>query len=211
MKKGMLALLLVLLVILSGCNFIKDAASEISKRGKEETEETNNQELEAEKNSGGIGEADVTSSDDVQDLKLQIQKADKEAGITVENSELYSYLDEVVKADPKGGIPNDFSLFPNDIVANEDGSSSILFIAVNRLRAPIKSIYFDLTLGIKDGGYIFENEPVLLDEEYIGVIEKDSAIPFLIEINQADEALFTELTEENINMQIDNPDIEFEK
>ncbi|WP_208591438.1 hypothetical protein [Gracilibacillus suaedae] len=70
-------------------------------------------------------------------------------------------------------------MFPHDIVYNKDGSTSILFFGVNRLRAPIQSIYFELTLGNQNGDYIFEGMPVTLDEEYMGIIEKDSAVRFL--------------------------------
>jgi hypothetical protein len=155
-------------------------------------------------NNSGVGDA----TRQIEDLKLHIQKVDQEAGITAENNDLYSQLNEVIKADPKAGIPNDFSVYPHDIVYFDDGSSSVLFIGVNRLDAPIRNISFDLTLGNKSGEYIFDAEPVALTEDFIGILEKDSAVPFLIEITPEEEALFMELTEDNVELRLDNANID---
>ncbi|MFC4388919.1 hypothetical protein ACFOZ1_14040 [Gracilibacillus marinus] len=155
-------------------------------------------------NNSGVGDA----SRQIEDLTLQIQKVDQEAGITVENNDLYSQLNEVIKADPKAGLPNDFSVYPHDIVYFDDNSSSVLFIGVNRLDAPIRNISFDLTFGNKSGEYIFDAEPVALTEDFIGILEKDSAVPFLIEITPEEEALFMELTEDNVELRLDNANID---
>ncbi|WP_163581065.1 hypothetical protein [Gracilibacillus saliphilus] len=185
-----------------------DAASEVDTTD-EEVE--NNEEADDSQSETRVGTAGQATSGDVPDLKLQVQKADEEAGVTIENNEMYSQLNEIIKADPKAGIPNDFSVFPNDIVYNEDGSTSILFFGVNRLRAPIQSIYFELTLGNQNGDYIFEGMPVTLDEEYMGIIEKDSAVPFLLDVDPEDEGIFMELTEENIDLRLDNYDLELDE
>ncbi len=38
------------------------------------------------------------------------------------------------------------------------------------------------------------------------IIEKDSAVPFLLDIDPEDEDIFTKLTEENIHFRLDNYD-----
>lgn len=63
----------------------------------------------------------------MEDLNLQILKADEEAGLTFENSPIYSELQDLVESDPKLGYPNDFTLYPLDIVTYEDGRDAILF------------------------------------------------------------------------------------
>ncbi|ENH96041.1 hypothetical protein J416_12979 [Gracilibacillus halophilus YIM-C55.5] len=227
MKK--LYILVILMVMIAGCSHTNEEASKDTNTDVEsedttkanETDESNeenvdieNEEDEAEDTSENKGVDDFfnqPTNEDVPDLELQVQKIDKEDGITIENSELYSQLNEVIKADPKGGIPNDFSIYPHDLVYNEDGSTSIVFFAINRLHAPIRNIYFELTLGNKNGAYIFEKMPVTLDEEYVGIIKTDSAVPFLIDIYPEDEEIFMRLTEENIDLRLDNYDVELDE
>ncbi|WP_018932446.1 hypothetical protein [Gracilibacillus lacisalsi] len=168
------------------------------------------EELDDSESKATVGSSDKSQSSEVPDLKLQVTKVDEEQGITIENNEMYSQLNEVIKADPKAGFPNDFSVYPRDLVYNEDGGISILFLGVNRLDAPIQSIYFQLTLGKQNDNYIFENKPVTLHEEEFGKIETDSAVPFLLDVNPEDEEIFMDLTEENIDIRLDHTEVELE-
>ncbi|SHM54534.1 hypothetical protein [Gracilibacillus kekensis] len=172
----------------------------------DETENT--EDTEATEDSESIGQSETSLN--IPDLKLQLQKIDKEAGKTIENNVMYAQLNAAIEADPKKGLPNDFSVYPYNIVDYEDGSMSLLFFAVNRLHAPIKNIYFEITLGnVNTGEYIYEQTPVTLEEDTFGIINTDSTIPFLLDINQEGEALLNQLTNENGELLIENTELDF--
>ncbi|MBU8564979.1 hypothetical protein [Virgibacillus pantothenticus] len=135
---------------------------------------------------------------------MELQKQDMDVGMTIENNEIYSVLDEAIKADPKMGVPNDFSLYPFDISVNPDGSRSILFLAINRLKDPIKNITFDMTFGNKEGEYIYENEKLVLTEDEFGILNPDSAIPFMLDVTPEQEQLFNRLTKDNVHLEMAN-------
>ncbi len=158
--------------------------------------------------SPGIG-GTTQKSVNAPDLTLQVQNVDAEAGVTVENNEIYRQLNQSVRAEPKAGYPNDFTIYPHDIVYHQDGSSSVLFLAVNRLDTPVKNIYLEISLGNRETGeYIYESAEVMLDEEQVGTIETDSAMPFLVDISPEDEEIFFGLTETTADVQINDYDFE---
>lgn len=220
MKKIVWMLLLVGTLLMAGCSLGKDDDSAEKDSNTDVVNETENndttpeedetkEEPEEEQTEENNNAVEGATAGDMPDLQLQVQKADEEAGITIENNEIYSQLAEVIKADPKAGIPNDFSVYPHDIVYNEDGSSSVLFIGVNRTDRPIRNISFDLTLGDNDGNYIFEGQEVLLDENSVGVLQQDSAVPFLLGITKEDEDIFKTLNESNVDIRLDNAQVDF--
>lgn len=222
MKKIVWMLLLVGTLLMAGCSLgidddseekdsNTDAVNETEKNDTtpEEAEKDTDEEADGEQTEENNNAIDGATAADMPDLQLQVQKADEEAGITIENNEIYSQLAEVIKADPKAGIPNDFSVYPHDIVYNEDGSSSVLFIGVNRTDKPIRNISFELTLGDNDGNYIFEGQEVLLDENSVGVLQQDSAVPFLLGITKEDEDIFKTLTQSNVDIRLDNAQVDF--
>ena len=147
----------------------------------------------------------------MEDLNLQILKADEEAGLTFENSPIYSELQDLVESDPKLGYPNDFTLYPLDIVTYEDGRDAILFLGVNRLDDPIKNMSFELTLGKKNGEYIWKGLEVDLPEELAGVLESDSSIPVFLEISSEQGETFKKLTDDNMDIAIDKFDMDVVK
>lgn len=177
--------ILLLSFVLSACNDSNDS--------------TGNASMEADKE-----EVDK----EVEPLTLQLQKEDEEAGETVENNVIYSDLAEAIEDEPQLGIPNDFSLQPMDIAEFEDGSTSIVFLAINRLDDDIQNISLDLTLGNQDGEYIFEAYEVFMPEEQYGVIESNSAVPFIIDITPEEEKLYMTLDEGNVDMDMENFDME---
>lgn len=149
-------------------------------------------------------EDEIEAANEVVDLKLQLQKADEEAGVTIENNLIYSSLAEAIGADPKIGVKNDFSLYPYDIAYFEDGSTSIVFLAINRLDKGMKNVSFDLTFGHQNGEYIFENVEVYLSEDQVGVIESNSSVPFVLDITPEDEEIFEVLTKDNVYLKMTN-------
>ncbi|WP_164216035.1 hypothetical protein [Virgibacillus sp. YIM 98842] len=190
MKKLFLLSVLLFSLVVAGCS-----DSDGDNTTGEQREENIDTET-SEEESGAAGE--------VEDLNLQLQKADEEAGVTVENNAVYSALSEAVEADPQMGVPNDFSLYPFDIAEFEDGSTSIIFLAINRLEDGILNVSFDLTFGNQDGEYIFEDVKVYLPEDQFGVIEADSSVPFLLDITPEEEAFFSTLDMDNVHMEMAN-------
>lgn len=204
----------MLVSIIAGCsNSNEDTATDTEKTANETSAEKTTDVLDDSENKATVGSSDKSKSSEAPDLKLQVTKIDKEQGITIENNDMYRQLNEVIKADPKAGFPNDFTVYPRHLVYNENGGISILFLGVNRLDAPIKSIYFQLTFGNQNGDYIFENKPVTLNEKTFGLIETDSAVPFLVDIHPEDEEIFMRLTEEeeNIDISLDHTEVELKE
>lgn len=195
MKKVLLYSVLFLTLILVACSD-SDQADTAGKQneGKNETktEEQENAEV------GG----------EMEPLKLQMQKGDEEAGVTLENSGIYSALAEAVEAEPQMGLPNDFSLYPFDISENEDGSSSLIFLAINRIQDGMQNVSFNLTMGNQDGEYIFQDVEIYMPEEQFGIIEPDSSVPFLIDITPEEEELYLTLDMDNIHWEITNFEME---
>ncbi|GEM_PF-3491720 len=185
--------MLFLTLILAACSD-SDQADAKQNEGKNETKTEEQENAEA----GG----------EMEPLKLQIQKGDEEAGVTFENSGIYSALAEAVEAEPQMGLPNDFSLYPFDISENEDGSSSLIFLAINRIQDGIKNVSFNLTMGNQDGEYIFQDVEIYMSEEQFGIIEPDSSVPFLIDITSEEEELYLTLDMENIHWEITNFEME---
>ena len=191
MKKLLLLTVLLLTLVIAACS---DSDAD-NTTGDQNIENTATEEDDQE-------ETEVAG--EVEDLNLQLQKADEEAGVTVENNAVYSALAAEVEADPQMGVPNDFSLYPFDIAEFEDGSTSIIFLAINRLEDGIKNVSFNLTFGNQDEEYLFQNLEVALPEEQFGVIETDSSVPFLIDITPEEEAFFATLDMENVHLEMAN-------
>ena len=85
---------------------------------------------------------------DPQPLTLQVLKMDEEAGITLDNNDVYKEISEIVSENPDLGIVNDFSIQILDVVENVDGTyDTLAFLAINRLDEPLKNINFEYTLG----------------------------------------------------------------
>ncbi len=96
--KKIVFLLTVALLLLAGCASKDDN----SKQGAEEkVDKTVEQQ---------VGE---------ETLSLQLLKADEEAGVTIENSEVYKALNRMIKENADMGLANDFSINIIDIVDME--------------------------------------------------------------------------------------------
>ncbi len=213
MKKLILILSFILVLGLAACgnktsNDTSDKENETDEVEVEESENNNSDDSNTEGKNQYEGE-ELAEGEEKEDLTLQVLKVDEEDGITIENNEFYQAIQAEIENDPKMGDQDDFSLLPLDVAYFEDDSISLMFLAINRLKDPIKNIAFDLTLGNQDGEYIFENYEIDLTEDYIGVLEKNGAIPFFVDINEEDEEIFSTLTDENVHMEMDNFRIDF--
>ena len=201
MKKTQLFIMLVIIVLLAGCSEkTQDKLNELGESSKTDGEEETVNNVEASD--------DMTESAS-EDLTLQLLKVDEEDGITIDDNEIYQAIQAEIDSDPKMGVPNDFSLFPFDVVYFDDGGITLLFLAINRLDKPIRNMAFDLTLGNEDGDYIFADTEVDLPEDLIGTLEVDSAIPFYLDITEEDEELFYTLDQENVLLNMENFKIDF--
>lgn len=213
MKKLILILSFILVLGLAACgnetnNDVNDTENETDEVEVAETENNNSGESNTEGKNQYEGE-ELAEGEEKEDLTLQVLKVDEEDGITIENNEFYQAIQAEIENDPKMGDHDDFSLLPLDVVYFEDDSISLMFLAINRLKDPIRNIAFDFTFGNQDGEYIFENFEVDLTEDYIGTLEKNGAIPFFLDITEEDEELFYTLSDENVHMEMDNFRIDF--
>ncbi|WP_106496028.1 hypothetical protein [Lentibacillus sp. Marseille-P4043] len=194
MKKAFLLSAIVLVLFLAACSDPKEDKAENNQKQDQKTE------TQAKEKTNSNEEA----ADEVDNLVLQLQKQDEEAGVTVESNSIYSILDEAIKADPQMGVPNDFSLYPFDISINPDGSHSIIFLAINRLKDPIKNVSFNMTFGNKNGEYIWEDSETSLPEKQFGVIQPDHAVPYMLDVTPEQEKIFDGLTNDNVYLKVNN-------
>ena len=137
-------------------------------------------------------------------LSLQLLKADEEAGVTIENSEVYKELNRMITENRDMGLANDFSINIIDIVDSGTENASLLFLAVNRLDEPMKNITFDYTLGHDNGEFVWEGVEVNLTEQDTGIIQPNHAVPFSLSITPEQEALIDTLEQDNQVVKMEN-------
>lgn len=137
-------------------------------------------------------------------LSLQLLKADEEAGVTIENSEVYKELNRMITENADMGLANDFSINIIDIVDSGTENASLLFLAINRLDEPMKNIKFDYTLGHDNGAFVWEGVEVDLSEQETGIIQSNHAVPFTLSITPEQEAIIDTLEQDNQVVKMDN-------
>lgn len=137
-------------------------------------------------------------------LSLQLLKTDEEAGVTIENSEVYKELNRMITENADMGLANDFSINIIDIVDSGTENASLLFLAINRLDEPMKNITFDYTLGHDNGEFVWEDVEVDLTEQDTGIIQPNHAVPFTLSITAEQEALIDILEQDNQVVKMDN-------
>lgn len=210
MKKFIVLLIMCMMVFVVGCadeeqqNSKLNKSDDVSKEGNV-TEEKNEQIMNDEDEKGD----DEVVNEIKKDLTLHVMKVDEEAGISLENSEFYQAIKEVIESDPQMGDPNDISLFPYSVIEKADGQPAVLFLMINRLGKPIQNIVFDFTFGNQEGEYIYDDMEVELPEEVMGILDDDGVTPLLLDIDEADVELFLSLEQEDIFMELDNVGIDF--
>lgn len=175
--KKVIGLLLFCLLFFSACNFSVDV----------------------EDNTGEDKEQSENNSEEKEDLHLQVTKVDEDAGVSVENNEMYQMLDEFVQENPKFGVADDFSMQSVTLVTDTSDNQKMLFLGVNRLGAPVKNVTFNLSLGNTDGDMVWEDFPVILDEEVAGVLENNAALPIFLPITSQEQIeLMNTISQENL-------------
>ena len=184
MKKISMTMMTVFVLMLAGCGGATNKSDEKgeSEEVREEVEET------------VVAEG----------ITLQLLKADEEAGVTVENSEVYQELDRMITENPDIGLENDFSIYIVDIVDSGTEDAALLFLGINRLDESIKGITFDYTLGLDDGSFVWEGAEVTLSEEDAGIIQPNHAVPFSLGITPEQEAIIDALEQDNQVVKIEN-------
>ncbi|MEI3597597.1 MULTISPECIES: hypothetical protein [unclassified Oceanobacillus] len=193
--KKIIGILVVGVLFLSACT---DGDTEEVESDSGQTEETTEQVEESNGQSEG-------NQEEVEDLTLQVTKVDEEAGVTIENSEIYQELNEFVKENSKFGTPNDFSLLSVSMVEDAEGNQQMLFLGVNRLGSPVKNITFDITLGSTEGDMVWEDFPVTLDEENAGVLETNAALPIFLPVTSQEQIdVMNTISQENLVMEFNN-------
>lgn len=224
MKKTLLiAIALVTSIIVAGCG----SSNEESETGSQETENNTNSEVEqlnsesdmnteedeAESENKTTSEEEETAEtasqgENIEDVQLQLSKVDEEAGVTLEDSQVYRVLNDTIQADPKIGTPNLVNLYPYDVIMDENGNRSLLFLIVNRLPDSITDLSLTMTYGNKNGGYLWENQVVNIPEEQIGILKTNHAVPFSLSISAEQKEIFETINEKNADLQISDFEME---
>ena len=184
---------LVLLTILSIFALVACAKTE-NKTEKPVDNEENKTEIEPN--------SDETDGSE-QGLKLQVLKGDVEEGVSVENNLLYNELDKIIQQNQDIGAENDFSVYVADTYDDDEGNSMLVLLGINRLPVAIKNFTFTFTLGSKDSEYVWERQPIEMNEEKAGILQPNSALPIVLPITEEQVALLRSLEEDNKVMTID--------
>ncbi len=142
---------------------------------------------------------------------LQVLKMDKDIGLTLTNNEFYEEMQTVVEADPLMGKENQFTLFPYSIVDNDEDTSAMLVLLINRLNKPIQSVSFDVTLGNNDGEYVCNKTNIDLPEAYLGVLETDGVVPVFLQVEKNAADVFYTLDPNDMLLELENFQAEFVK
>ena len=152
----------------------------------------------------GNGDESKSTEGSEQELKLQVLKADAEAGATIDNNELYKGLDKIVNENPSIGEKDDFSIYIVNTIHDDEGNSKLVLFGINRLPVPIKNFEFNYTLGNKDQEYVWEKQNVTMNEEKAGILEPNSVVPIVLPLTAEQEALLKSLDEDNQVMLIED-------
>lgn len=152
----------------------------------------------------GDGAESTSTEGSEQELKLQVLKADAEAGATLENNDLYKGLDKIINENPGIGEKDDFSIYIVNTIHDDGGNSKLVLFGINRLPVAIKNFEFNYTLGNKNQEYVWEKQNVTMNEEKAGILEPNSALPIVLPLTAEQEALLKSLNEENQVMLIED-------
>ena len=206
MKKLLfIVITLVTALMITGCANSNEESETESKETENKTSSEAVEEEESEKKAI-TGEEETTpvsqQAKDVEDIQLQLSKVDEDAGVVLEDSQVYGMLNEAIAADPKLGAPNDVTFFPYRSVVDENGNRSLLFLIVNRLPDSITDMSLTMTYGNKDGAYLWENLNVNIPGDQIGVLKPNHAVPFSLQISEEQKEIFDTINMENADLRI---------
>lgn len=187
MNRKLVVLLFALLLLLSACSETTGSSNKDKQiRNNEKESVVNNENEEKE------------------DLTLQLQKGDEEAGLTIENSEIYQMANDAIKGNPKLGNENAFTMYLVDSLSNDAGEKVLLFLAINRSPESMKNVTFDFTVGNENAGFVWNKLKVTLPEKNIGTIQSNGAVPIIIPISKEKFTTLSELKKEDQEIKLEN-------
>ncbi|NMD71581.1 hypothetical protein HHO41_14860 [Bacillus sp. DNRA2] len=186
MKKFSVLLFISLLLLLTSCS---------DTTGGNKDEQSKNNEKESIMNN---------ETEEKEDLTLQLQKGDEEAGLTIENSEIYQMANDAIKGNPKLGNENAFTMYLVDSLSNDAGEKVLLFLAINRSPESMKNVTFDFTVGNENAGFVWNKLKVTLPEKNIGTIQSNGAVPIIIPISKEKFTTLSELKKEDQEIKLEN-------
>jgi hypothetical protein len=188
-------LLMMLLIIISACSSGNDSNGDTTEPATTQPDTTHPEnDNQAEDETDEPGDA----------LTLQLLKADKDNGETIEGHNIYSTLDQIVKENPDMGDDNDFSVYVINAMYDDEENAKLLMLAINRLSTPIKNLAFDYTLGTEDSEYVFNHQHVTMDEEIAGVLQTNSTFPLVLSISPEQDEILKKIDENNQVVKVEN-------
>lgn len=208
MPKKLLFFIVILFLLLVGCNTNDSDGTNETAQTNETTDETDESDkLDDQDQDKNDSTQQENKDGEKEDVKLQVLKADEEAGATIEDNPIYSGIQSMIDEDLKLGTDGDFSVHTANIFHAEDGSALVL-IGVNRIGTPIKNVSFNVSIGEEGGSDIWENTKVDLPEKQAGVIQSNSAVPFIMNLTDEKEEKLKKLDQDNLNVEVDDFDYE---
>ena len=137
-------------------------------------------------------------------LKLQLLKPDEQAGVTIENNDLYQLVNEKIKQNPQMGEGTGFIFYLGDIFTKKSGQKVLLTLSINRLNDPITNVNFNLTLGNEVDGYVWNKMKTTLPESNIGVLQPNGVVPVLIPLTNDQYTTVQKLNKADKLLKIEN-------
>lgn len=114
-------------------------------------------------------------------------------GLTVENDEVLSTLQQMVEEDQGMGFDDDVTIIYSGQTFGKSPNLSGVFLIVNRTEIPMKNMEFTYTFGGIDRKLIFDKKAFRLTEENFGVLEPNTVMPMYLSIPSESEAAFAAL------------------
>src|SRR5690625_3409692 len=159
MKKVLIGMMAAIMMIFIGCSSDdsekkddKEAVTEVNSKEEDkeiDTKDEEDKEKEEIDKKDEDEEKDYTyegtpleEGEEKEDLTLIVSEFDKNSGFTIDNSDIYGSIQELIDEDPKVGDHDDISFYPLDVIEYEDGGLGLGILIINRLNKPIKNIAF---------------------------------------------------------------------
>lgn len=166
-----------------------DSDSELDEE--DEVSENNSETDEEESIIGEIGEEEVENSNSMTFIP---QQSDIAVGLTIENDETLSALNELILSadDSEIGIENDISIQYTGLYLYNDEIVQPVFLISNRLDQTFTNIELTISFGSNNSEMVFEEHLVFLSEEEFGTLEPNTVMPMYVET----DASYLELVEQ---------------
>lgn len=173
-----------LLVLLSGCmEKPKEKTGNVPTRKAEQATEETTKETKA--------------NEDSELMVFVPQEADLDAGLTIENDETLSVLNEMVEeADVEEvGIEDDVAIQYTGIYFSDEHDVQPVFLLSNRTDQAYTNIDIAVSFGKINGESLFEEELFYLSEEEFGILEPGTIMPLYLMADPTKLELLEEISE----------------